>query len=288
VKKTDRSTSILGWPALLWFLLFLVGPLALVFITSLLKRGTYGGLDWQFHPQSYIRIFDPVYLEIFWQSLKLSFFTTVLCLIVGYPMAWAMATASTTKRVAYVFLLSIPFLMNLIIRVYAIRLFVGFDGPLASFLTFLSIPYDPYGLSQNQFLVLYGMVTSYLPFMVFPLYSALEKFDFSLLEANYDLGGGDSDALFKVLIPNTRQAIANGCLLVFVPTLGEFVIPDLLGGAKNMLAGNLITEQFLKSRDWPFGAALSVLLIFILCLMALGISHWGQRTHAERLRHGKA
>jgi len=168
-------------------------------------------------------------------------------------------------------------LMNLIIRIYAIRFFVGFDGPLVQILQALSIPHDPYALSQNQFLVFYGMVSSYLPFMVFPLYGALEKFDFSLVEASYDLGGTPLQALWKILIPNTKTAIASGCLLVFVPTLGEFVIPDLLGGAKNMLAGNLITEQFLKARDWPFGSALSIVLILILTFTAWRIQSWGHR-----------
>lgn len=281
MKKPDRSLSLLGWPAFLWFLIFLIGPLLLVLMTSFFKRGLYGGIDWQFSFQSYVRIFNAIYFDIFWKSLKLSFLTTALCLLIGFPMAWAMATATTTRRVVYVFLLSIPFLMNLIIRVFAIRLFVGYDGPLVQLLTWLHVDFDPYVMTQNQILVLYGMVTSYLPFMVFPIYTALEKFDFSLIEANADLGGNSIDALFKILIPNTRQAIANGCLLVFVPTLGEFVIPDLLGGAKNMLAGNLITEQFLKSRDWPFGAALSVVLTIILCALAYGISAWG-KPHQEK------
>jgi spermidine/putrescine transport system permease protein len=280
--KRKSQLGVLGYPSLIWFLLFLVGPLALVLITSFLTRGTYGGIEWTFSADAYVRILNPVYLEIFWQSLKLSLLTTFLCLAIGYPMAWAMATASETRRLTYIFLMSIPFLMNLIIRVFAIRLFVGFDGPLLALLNALHIPNDPYAFSQNQVLVLYGMVTAYLPFMVFPLYSALEKFDFALVEASYDLGGSDWDVLFKVLIPNTRTAIANGCLLVFVPCLGEFVIPDLLGGAKNMLIGNLITEQFLKSRDWPFGSALSVVLILILTLMAFGIQRWGQGPRSKQ------
>lgn len=280
--KRKQQLGVLGYPSLLWFLAFLVGPLALVLVTSFLTRGTYGGIEWTFSADSYVRIFNPIYLEIFWQSLKLSLLTTFFCLVIGYPMAWAMATSNETRRLTYIFLMSIPFLMNLIIRVFAVRLFVGFDGPLLALLNWLHIPNDPYSFSQNQALVFYGMVTSYLPFMVFPLYSALEKFDFALVEASYDLGGGAWAALTKILIPNTRPAIANGCLLVFVPCLGEFVIPDLLGGAKNMLIGNLITEQFLKSRDWPFGSALSVVLIVILTLMALGIQRWGKGWRKSR------
>lgn len=270
-----KALQNLGYPSLAWFVFFLIGPLILVLITSFLSRGTYGGIETKFSFSSYERIFDWVYLKIFWQSLKLSLLTTGFCFALGYPMAWAIATASASKRLLYVFLVSVPFLMNLIIRIFAIRLFVSFDGPLVTLLQTVGFEVDPYAFSQNQILVLYGMVTSYLPFMIFPLYAALEKFDFSLVEAHMDLGGSEISALWKILIPNTKSAIAGGCLLVFVPTLGEFVIPDLLGGAKNMLVGNLITEQFLKSRDWPFGSALSIVLIAVLTIFSQVLSRWG-------------
>lgn len=273
--------AILGYIPLLWFLAFLIGPLALVLVTSFLTRGTYGGVDWIFSVGSYQRAFSGVYFEILLGSLQLAFINTTVCFVIGYPMAWAMATAPAAQRVLFVLLISIPFLMNLIIRVYALRLFAGFEGPLVWMLKTLEIPHDPFAFSQNRVLVMYGMVTAYLPYMVFPIYAALEKFDFSTVEANYDLGGGHFSALFQVLIPNTRAAIAGGCLLVFVPTLGEFVIPDLLGGAKNMLAGNLITEQFLKARDWPFGSALSILLIVILSFATWMISSWGSRQRGK-------
>lgn len=260
-----------GYPALGWFSFFLLGPLCLILLTSFLKRGAYGGVDFEFSTESYERIFSLIYANIFWQSLKLSMWTTGICFVLAYPIAWVMATARSSQRMFFLFLISLPFLMNLIIRIFALRLMAGFDGPVVQLLQWMGIAHDPYAFSQNQILVIYGMVTSYLPFMIFPLYAALEKFDFSLLEACSDLGGSSRTALFKVLIPNTRKAIANGSLLVFVPTFGEFVIPDLLGGAKNMLIGNLITEQFLKARDWPFGSALSVVLMLILLVMSLVI-----------------
>ncbi len=276
-KKIDIDPQWLGYPALVWFILFICGPLCLILITSVLTKGIYGGIEWKLTLDSYRRVQDPVYFEIFVKSLRLSVVTSILCLAIGYPMAWAMAAVSARYRNLLVVLMAIPFLMNLIIRVYAIRLFVGFDGPLLALLRSMGISHDPFAFSQNQTLVLYGMVTTYLPFMVFPLFAALEKFDFNLLEANYDLGGGHWTAFYRVLLPNTKAAIAGGILLVFIPTMGEFVIPDLLGGAKNMLVGNLITEQFLKSRNWPFGAALSVVLIVILMSMAGAISSWGNR-----------
>ena len=267
MSRSDRATgelSILGYPIFFWLVFFVAAPLVLVAVLSFLTRGEYGGVEWHFTLENYRRVFEPIYLNIFWRSLKLSTITALLCLFIGYPMAWAISSATPKLRTFYVLALAIPFMTNLIIRVYAIKIFVGMDGPLQWMLHFLHVPFDPYALTQNTALVFYGMVTSYLPFIVFPLYAALEKFDFSLVEAAQDLGASNFKILFGVITPNTRVAALNSFTLVFIPCLGEFVIPDLLGGAKSMLAGNLITEQFLKVRDWPFGAALSVILIVLL------------------------
>lgn len=254
--------SFLGYPAFLWFGFFIVAPLLLVIALSFLQRGLYGGIDWQLSLNNFGRVFNPVYVQIFFRSLKLSVFTSFICLFLAYPMAWAISTSK--HRTIWIFALAVPFMTNLIIRVYAIRVFVGIDGPLQTVLQGMGFEFDPFIFSQNSVLVMYGMVTTYLPFMVFPLYAALEKFDFSLVEAAQDLGASQLKTLLTVIVPNTKVAAISGLTLVFIPCLGEFVIPDLLGGAKTMLAGNLITEQFLKSRDWPFGAALSVVLILVL------------------------
>lgn len=261
----------LGYPPYAWFLFFVLAPLGLVLVLSFLTRGIYGGFEWTFTTQAYERVFHSAYLNIFLRSLKLSLYTSISCLILAYPMAWSMATASEQARRFWVLALAIPFMTNLIIRVYAIKLFTGIGGPLQGFLNWAQIPFEPFAMSQNSFLVMYGMITTYLPFMVFPIFAALEKFDFSLVEAAQDLGASQLKILFGILIPNTIAAAVNGFTLVFIPCLGEFVIPDLLGGAKSMLIGNLITEQFLKSRDWPFGAALSIILILLLILIPFGL-----------------
>lgn len=265
----------LGWIPLIWFFIFLILPLLLVLVVSLQSRGPFGGIEWTWTLGNYSRSFQLVYFEIFVRSLALAGMTTVLCLFVGYPMAWAMATSSQKMRSLLLFLLALPFLMNLIIRVFSLRLLVGYDGPLQSALRHFEIAHNSFAFTQNQALVLVGMLTTYLPFMVFPLYAALEKFDYAQVEAIYDLGGGPWDAFFKVIVPGTRNALINGSLLVFIPAMGEFIIPDLLGGAKNMLIGNLITEQFLKARDWPFGAALSVLFVFSLLIIVWTVSRFG-------------
>lgn len=253
-------------PSLLWFLVFILSPLIIVSVVSFATRGTYGGVEWSFSLGSYSHVFSEIYAGILFESLKLAAMTTFLCLVLGVLIAWAMSTARSTHRHFYVMAVALPFLTNLVIRIYAIRLFVGADGPLQSLLSVLGVSFDPFALTHNRGLVLYGMVMTYLPFMVLPLYGAFEKFDFSLVEAAQDLGAGNWKILMSVILPNLKKALWSGSMLVFIPSLGEYVIPDLLGGAKNMLYGNLITEQFLKSRDWPFGAALSVTLMAILLI----------------------
>lgn len=273
-KKPPPPTSLksnelawFGYPILVWLMFFMAAPLFMVIVLGFLGRGEYGGVDSHVTLENFRRMFDPIYFQIFLKSIELSVVTALICLVLAYPMAWAMASAPSKWRMYFSVGLAIPFMTNLIIRVYAIKLCVGMDGPVQAVLKYLNIQFDPFALSQNQLLVFYGMVTSYLPFMVFPIYAALEKFDFSLVEAAEDLGATQFEVLTSVIVPGTRVAAVNSFTLVFVPCLGEFVIPDLLGGAKTMLAGNLITEQFLKARDWPFGAALSLGLMLVLLLL---------------------
>jgi spermidine/putrescine transport system permease protein len=272
----------LGWVPIVWYALFLLGPLFLVFATSLATRGMYGGIEWTLTGENYGRSFDPLFYLIVWRSFLLAAATALLCFVIGFPMALSMATATATAtaRSLFVFALAVPFLTNLMIRICAVKSLVAYDGPVAHFLLALGIGFDRFALSQNMPLVLYGMISSYLPFMVFPLYSALERFDFSTMEAAQDLGANYLQVMNRVILPSLRPAIVSGVLLVFIPAFGEFVIPDLLGGAKSMFIGNLISEQFLKARDWPFGSALSILLMLVLVT-----SIWGIRLIDEGRRH---
>jgi spermidine/putrescine transport system permease protein len=249
---------------LAWYFLFFAGPLLLIATTSLLTRGTYGGLVWDLSLSSFGRVFDHLYLMIFLRSVVLATVTAVLCALIGFPIVWAATAAPPNKRSLLLFLLSLPFFTNLVIRIYALKLFTAHDGPLSYMLTVLNVTFDPFSLSQNLPLVIFGMVTTYLPFMILPLFTAFERFDDSLIDAAHDLGANHWQTACKVLIPVLKAPIISGFLMVFIPALGEFVIPDLLGGAKTMLIGNLITEQFLKARDWPFGAALTMILILII------------------------
>jgi spermidine/putrescine transport system permease protein len=245
-----RTPPALVVPALGWFLWFLLVPLAIVCVYSVSHKGTYGGVVLGASPDNYLRAADWIYLKIFWNSLKLATLTSVSCLAIGFPMAYVMATSRARIKALLLVLVVIPFWTNFVVRAYSIKVLLALVGGDA--------------LTDGPFAVWLGMMTNYLPFMVLPLYVSLEKFDFSLLEAARDLGASQFEALRRVLVPVCRPGIVTGLIFVFTPALGEFVIPDLLGGARTMLIGNLITEQFLKTRDWPFGAALSLILIGIV------------------------
>lgn len=269
-------------PSMAWIAIFLVGPLVLVAGYSVSVKGTYGGLAEGWTLENLARVFDPLYLRIFARSLKLAALTTVACLLIGYPVAYVMATRrSDFGRKFLLLLIMIPFWTNFVVRAFAIRQLLGESGPLSHALQALSLSDGPIGFTNSAWAVGFGMVTNYLPFMVLPLFVALEKFDFTLLEAAQDLGAGKRARVFRVLLPLTRPGAIAGAVFVFAPALGEFVIPDLLGGAKTLMMGGLISDQFLKSRDWPFGSALSLLLsVAVIPCLVLYMRY--QRKEARR------
>ena len=259
-----KRSGILALPLMLWLIWFLVMPIGFVLIYSLLQRGSYGEIIWTLTLDNYRRALDPLYFQIFVKSLLLTCLTTILCLALGLPLAYTIATAAKRWRPLLISLLMLPFLTNFFVRVYAIRLILGGDGPINAVLVASGLVTNPVIMTDSLFAVAVGMLTNYLPFMTLPIYVVLEKMDFSLLEAAADLGARRLVVLTRVILPISMPGIMSGTLLVFVPVLGEYMIPDLLGGAKTMLLGNLITEQFLKVRDWPFGAALAMLLILVM------------------------
>lgn len=264
VRRWSKTPPLLVMPAMGWFFWFLLIPLSFVLVYSMATKGMYGGVVYHFTTENFVRATDWIYLRIFWNSLKLATLTAAFCLLVGYPMAYVMATASVRMRSLLLVMVVIPFWTNFVVRAYAIKLLLGELGPVNQLALALGLITEPFVFANSDFSVWLGMVTNYLPFMVLPLYVSLEKFDFSLIEAAKDLGASPLKVLFKVIIPMTRAGIITGTIFVFTPALGEFVIPDLLGGARTMLVGKLITEQFLKTRDWPFGSALSLLLILVV------------------------
>jgi spermidine/putrescine transport system permease protein len=261
-----QKPPLIAIPAIGWFLWFLLVPLAIVIAYSFVTKGIYGGVVLHFTLENYARASDWIYLRIFWSSLKLASLTAISCLLIGYPMAYVMATASVMIRPVLLVLIVLPFWTNFVVRAYAIKILFGELGPVNQLGLALGLIHEPIIFANSSFSVWLGMTTNYLPFMVLPLYVTLEKLDFSLLEAAKDLGASSWNLFWKILLPLTRAGVITGVLFVFTPALGEFVIPDLLGGSKSMLIGNLVTEQFLKTRDWPFGSALSLILILIVML----------------------
>ena len=268
-----KSLGLWGllFPAGFWLFFFFLVPLGIVLAYSFAQRGVYGGIEWAFSLENYARALDPLYVKILWRSLGMALFTTIFCLLCGYPFAYFIAFAPTRLKNLLLILLIIPFWTNFLIRTYAWIVILQEEGLINSLLLSIGVIRQPLNLLYTPMSVMLGMVYGYLPFMVLPLYSSLEKLQPALLEASMDLGANRLKTFLHVTLPLTAPGIAAGIVLVFIPTIGEFIIPDILGGAKTVLIGNLITNQFLTARDWPFGAAITFIVVLFV-LAGLGIS----------------
>lgn len=261
-----RQFFLLPGQAVMTLLFWL--PLVIVLVYSLLTRGTYGGVTLPFTAESYARVSDVLYLEIFWRSLWVAAVSTVLCLILAFPLAFYIA--QVTKRKALLLnLITLPFWTSFLIRTYAWMFLLRDTGLVNSVLQSLHLIQEPLPLLFNTGAVILGLVYGYLPFMIFPLYATLEKLDTALLEAAQDLGASPVEAIWRIAVPLAKPGILAGCVLVFIPCLGAYLTPDLMGGGKTVMLGNLVQNQFTTARDWPFGAAVS--LAFILITFAVTV-----------------
>ncbi|OCR01949.1 spermidine/putrescine ABC transporter permease [Oscillatoriales cyanobacterium USR001] len=276
-RTPQANLSLLLFPATAWLIIFFVVPLLIVLLYSFLERGTYGGVTWIFTLSNYQRLFSTtdggIYLGVLWRSLWLAFLTTAACLLIGYPLAFFIATRSTRWKNALLLLIIIPFWTNFLVRTYAWIILLQNKGVINVALQSLQIIDEPLTLLFTPFAVIIGLIYGYLPFMVLPLYSTIERFNFTLVEAAQDLGANDLRTLWRIILPLTMRGIIAGSILVFVPTVGAFITPDILGGAKTMMVGNLIENQFLKARNWPFGSALSMLLMVLVLIPLLIYFH---------------
>ncbi len=258
-----------------WMIAFIVAPLLLVLVVSFMSRGIYGGIDFTFTLENYIRLFDPLYLRILWISTLVGVFTTVICLVVGYPFAYIIARSSEKYRNILLMLIVIPFWTNSLIRTYAWIVLLRTEGVINTILLKIGLISEPLSMLYNSGAVLVGLAYTLFPFMVLPLYASIEKLDRSYLEAASDLGAKPWQAFIRVTLPLTMPGIVAGSLLVFVSAIALFFIPDLMGGSKTMLIGNLIKNQFLSARDWPFGSAVSIvtmLMTFVLVAIYMKIA----------------
>lgn len=282
--RRERLTlGILISPTLFWLSLFFLIPLLIIFVYSFLDRGTYGGIEWTFQIDNYIRFVDPLYLRIFSRSLMIAGVTTLICLVLGYPMAYWIASRSPGIRNALMLLLMLPFFTNFVVRTYALRFILFREGILNQVLFTLGLanPESPPSILFSERAVVLGLVYTWVVAMVLPCYASLVGLDRSLVEAAQDLYANRIQAFIRVTLPLTMAGVVAGTILVFIPSFGAFITPDLLGGSKSDMIGNLIVQQFGMASDWPFGAAISTILL-VAMLIATVIYFRSLRTEEAR------
>jgi spermidine/putrescine transport system permease protein len=276
IAQEARNGWLLSTPALVILAFAAIGPLMIMLVYSFLTPGSTGNVEWKFSTEGWTSIFvtkdifDDTYkladanLAIFWRSIKLSLITTVLTFLVGFPTAWFIATRAPKSRAIWLFLITIPFWTNLLIRTFAVNQVIRNEGLLNGLLLSLGVINAPLQLTYTDTAMLIGMVYVYLPLMVLPLFASLDRFDLRLLEAGYDLYANRLQVLRRIILPVVKPGIVAGSILVFVPCLGAYVIPRVLGGGKQMMYGNLVELQFGQGRNWPLGASLSVLALVVV------------------------
>ena len=278
--RRDRSRlAILLGPVSLFLGICFVGPLVVMIIFSFLEPGLYGGVEWNLYHWNFGRIlgwadgewedFDWVYAEIFARSARLALINVLITLAICYPAALWVRRLPQRWRIFVVFLITLPFFISLVVRLFAWVLILRPTGFLNYGLVGLGLIEEPLDIIFTETAVLIGMAYVLLPFMFLPVYASVEKLDRSLVEVSSDLGASSFQTFCRVTVPLTLPGIAAGSVLVFIPSLGNFIVPDLLGGAKVMMIGNLIEQQFLSARNWPFGAALSVMMMAVMFLLIL-------------------
>lgn len=254
-------------PVSIWMIIFVMLPLIYILVISFMTRNVYGGIDYTFTLDNYKELLQPLYLKVIWKSLKLAFLTTVVCLLVGYPLAYWIAGKPPKTSAKLLMLVMIPYWTSSLVRLYSLNLMAMPNGFVNVLLMKLNIISEPLDILYSDTMVVFGLLTAMLPFSVLPLYSSIEKLDKSLIEASKDLGANSVTTFRKITIPQTMPGIVGCVLLVFIPSLGMYYVPEMLGGGKVMLIGTLVKNQFLVTKNWPFGASLAILLIMITLAM---------------------
>ncbi len=283
------SSRFAAWllmaPGLAWLGILMIVPCLLVFVLAFFERGTYGGVDWSiFTLENFRRAGDPLYLSIFWDSARIAAVSTLFALLIGYPAAYAIMRAPERWQTSLLFLAILPFWTNYLIRTYAWIVLLNPVGLINTALIHLGLISEPLAILYNEFAVILGLVYSYTPFVILAIYSSLQRLDPSYAEASRDLGAGAIVTFIRITLPLTAAGVSAGAVFVFVLSIGNFVTPDLLGGGKLQMIGNLIYDQFLTARDWPFGAALAGLLIAVMMALLMLQAAAASRARGD---HGK-
>jgi len=295
-RRTDiRNRWLLSAPALIVILLAASGPLLIVVVYSFLTPGSYGDVAWKPSLEGWLSVFmqrdifddtlslADAHVTIFWRSIRLALMTTIATLILGFPTAYFIATRREDRRDLWLFLITIPFWTNLLIRTFAMLQIIRNEGIINLVLMKLGIISAPLQMLYTDFAILLGMVYVYLPLMVLPIYASMEKLDFRLLEAAYDLYATRFAVLRRIIVPLVKPGIIAGSILVFIPAIGAYVTPNVLGGGKNMMLANLIELQFGQGRNWPLGAALS---ISVMAIVMAALLVYVRNAGTSEVRHG--
>jgi spermidine/putrescine transport system permease protein len=293
----ERRIAIKRWllsaPALAVIGICGLMPLLIVFAYSWAKPGDYSGVVWQFQPDAWVNLLfqqdifsdaltpNYAYYSIYLRSIEMAFLTTVMALIVGFPTAYFIATRSPRNRNVWLFLITIPFWSNLLIRIYAIMMIIRDNGYLNHALLAIGVIDQPLPIIYTNYAVGYGLIYAYMPLMVMPLYASIEKLDFRLVEAGYDLYASRLKVLWHVIIPLVKPGIVAGCTLVFIPAIGDYIIAQMLGGGNRMMLGNLIAQQFSTARNWPQGSALALGLMAVVMVVLTFYASRAQRRRAS-------
>ncbi|WP_028829489.1 ABC transporter permease [Proteocatella sphenisci] len=269
-----NNKRLLTSPYIIWTIIFTVVPLLIIIFYSFAQRDSFGDIVYSFTLNNYKDFFEPIYLNVFWKSLKLSLLSTVICLILGYPMAFIMSRARGLKQNMMVMLFILPLWTNFLLRTYAWMGLLRDQGIINELLIKIGIINEPITMLYTNAAVVLGMVYNFLPFMVLPIFSVLSKMDKSLIEAARDLGANEFFVFLKIIFPLSFPGVATGIVMVFMPAVSTFVISDLLGGGQTILLGNLIQNQFMAARNWQFGSSVSVIMmIFLIISMGYFAKH---------------
>jgi spermidine/putrescine transport system permease protein len=275
MKLRIKEKHLLMAPPLFWLLVFFVVPLIIVLGYSMSLTTQSGGIDLVFTFEHYITSLKGIYLSIFMKSFFYAFITTLITLLIAYPIAYYMAFASARVKMIIMFMIILPFWTNFLIRMYSLMTLLGESGLINSALLATGLISEPLALMNNDIGIYVGFIYWNLPFMVLPIFSSLDRIDLSLLEASLDLGASRRQTFWKITFPYSIAGVVAGIIFTFIPTLGNFVIPEFLGGSDNIMIGNVITAQYLQVRNWPFGSALAtVLMLFVMVFISLYIRYF--------------
>lgn len=276
-RNTQLGGFLLALPAIFWLSIFFILPLVIVLVVSFMSRGGAGVPMLPLTLEHYERSFD-VFSPVLLRSMWIAVLTTVVCLVVGYPLAFFISTRrSAVVRSLCIFLVILPFWTNFLIRTYAWRILLGEEGTINAFLEAIGLIQEPLGMLNTPFAVLVGLVYGFLPFMILPIYASVERFDFRFVDAAHDLGANDWRAFWRVVFPMTLPGVYAGCALVFIPAVGAFITPDLLGGTRGLMIGNLIQRQFGGSGNMPLGSALSIIMMAVVMISLMVYIRLGTR-----------